>query len=58
MPIPLPPLAEQRVIVAHIEARCGKIDALSAKLGEEIARLKEYRERLVADVTTGRRRVV
>lgn len=55
--IPLPPLPEQREIVAHIESKCGKIDALVEKLAGEVAALKEYRERLVADVVTGQRKV-
>jgi restriction endonuclease S subunit len=54
---PRPPLPEQRQIVAHIEEKTAKIDALVEKLGEEIERLKEYRERLVADAVTGARRV-
>ena len=55
--IPLPPLPEQRDIVAHIESKCGKIDALVEKLVGEVAALKEYRERLIADVVTGQRKV-
>ena len=58
MSFPFPPLAEQKRIVAHVEAKCAKIDALVAKLGDEVARLKEFRERLVADVVTGQRKVV
>ncbi len=57
LPIVLPPLPEQRKIVAYIEAKTAKIDTLVAKLGEEVARLKEYRERLIADVVTGKRRI-
>lgn len=54
---PLPPLPEQKAIVAYIEARAAKIDAAVAGLEREIAALKEYRERLIADVVTGQRRV-
>lgn len=56
-PLPLPPLPEQREIVAYIEARAAKIDAAVGKLEAEVAALKEYRERLVADVVTGQRKV-
>lgn len=55
--LPVPPLAEQRGIVAHIEARAAKIDAAVAGLEKEIAALKEYKQRLIADVVTGQRRV-
>ena len=55
--LPLPPLAEQKAIVAHIEERAAKIDATISGLQKEISLLKEYRERLIADVVTGQRRV-
>lgn len=55
--LPVPPLAEQREIVAYIEARAAKIDAAVAGLEKEIAALKEYKQRLIADVVTGQRRV-
>ena len=55
--VPLPSLAEQREIVAHIEARAAKIDAAVKGLEREVAALKEYRERLIADVVTGQRKV-
>ena len=58
IPILLPSLPEQREIVAYIEARAAKIDAAVGKLEAEVAALKEYRERLVADVVTGQRKVV
>ena len=57
MLFPLPPLPEQKAIVAYIETRAAKIDAAVAGLEREIAALKEYRERLIADVVTGERRV-
>ena len=57
MAFPLPPLAEQREIVAYIEARAAKIDAAVAGLEREIAAMKEYKQRLIADVVTGQRKV-
>lgn len=57
MTLPVPPLAEQREIVAHIEARAAKMDAAVAGLERGIAALKEYKQRLIADVVTGQRRV-
>ena len=55
--MPVPSLAEQREIVAHIEARAAKIDAAVAGLEREVAALKEYKQRLIADVVTGQRKV-
>ena len=55
--VPLPPLVEQREIVAHIEARAAKIDAAVKGLEREVAALKEYKQRLIADVVTGQRKV-
>lgn len=55
--MPVPSLDEQREIVAHIEARAAKIDAAVAGLEREVAALKEYKQRLIADVVTGKRKV-
>lgn len=55
--LPVPPLAEQRAIVAYIEARAAKIDAAVAGLEREVAAMKEYKQRLIADVVTGQRKV-
>ena len=51
--IPLPPLDEQRAIVAYIEEKCQKIDSLTTELQSEIDYLKEYKQRLIADCVTG-----
>ena len=51
--IPLPPLDEQRAIVAHIESKCDKINSLIADIEAEIAYFKEYKQRLIADCVTG-----
>ena len=51
--IPLPPIDEQRSIVSYIEEKCQKIDTLITELQAEIDYLKEYKQRLIADVVTG-----
>ena len=51
--IPLPPLDEQRAIVAYIDEKCKKIDTLVSDLQAEIDNMKEYKQRLVADCVTG-----
>lgn len=51
--IPLPPLDEQRAIVAYIDEKCSKINSLISELESEIEYLKEYKQRLIADCVTG-----
>ena len=49
----IPPRTEQNEIVANIEEKCHKIDTLITELQAEIDYLKEYKQRLIADVVTG-----
>lgn len=49
----VPPLDEQRAIVAHIENKCSKVNSLITELEAEIEYLKEYKQRLIADCVTG-----
>ena len=51
--IPIPPIEEQRAIVAHIENKCSKVNSLITELEAEIEYLKEYKQRLIADCVTG-----
>jgi type I restriction enzyme S subunit len=52
--IALPPLAEQRAIVAHLDEKCGKIDKLKAKAERGIELLKERRSALISAAVTGK----
>ena len=49
----IPPLSEQRDIVAYIEDKCSKVNALITELEAEIEYLKEYKQSLIADCVTG-----
>ena len=49
----VPPADEQQAIVSYIEEKCQKIDTLITELQAEIDYLKEYKQRLIADVVTG-----
>lgn len=51
--IPLPPLDEQRAIVAYINEKIAKVESLITDLQAEIDYLKEYKQRLIADCVTG-----
>jgi type I restriction enzyme S subunit len=52
--VPLPPLPEQTAIVEYLGAQTAKLDAAIAAARREIELLREYRERLIADVVTGK----
>ncbi|MEI6673710.1 MAG: hypothetical protein WCO57_00885 [Verrucomicrobiota bacterium] len=52
--IAIPPIAEQRAIVAHLDEKCGKIDRLKAKAERAIELLKERRSALIAAAVTGK----
>lgn len=52
--LPIPPLSEQRAIVSYIEQKLQKIDAYMADLQAEIDYLKEFKQRLISDVVTGK----
>jgi type I restriction enzyme S subunit len=51
--IPLPPLAEQRAIVAQVEATLGRIAAAEAEARAAVDVAARYRTALVAEVVTG-----
>lgn len=52
-PIPVPPLDEQREIVAHLDSQTAKIDALIANAERFIELSKERRTALIAAAVTG-----
>jgi len=52
--IAIPPLAEQGAIVEYLDAQTARIDAAIAAIRRTVALVGEYRERLVADVVTGK----
>ncbi|MDD2605456.1 MAG: restriction endonuclease subunit S, partial [Desulfobacteraceae bacterium] len=51
--IPLPPLKEQRAIIAHINEKCAEISQAISRAEREIELMREYRTRLISDVVTG-----
>ena len=52
LPIPLPPLDEQRAIAAYLDRETERIDALVAKKRLLIERLEEYRSALITRTVT------
>lgn len=53
-PIPLPPSSEQEAIVTYINRKTEEIDRLIAMTEQEIARVRELKQTLIADAVTGR----
>lgn len=51
-PLPLPPLSEQRAIVAYIERKERQIDAYIARQAEQIERLKELQQTIISHAVT------
>jgi type I restriction enzyme S subunit len=49
----IPDETEQLQIVAHVQAETAPIDDAIARTEEEIKLIREYRDRLIADVVTG-----
>ena len=52
--ISLPPIEEQQEIVEYIDRKSSEIDRLVAELSSQVEHLKEYKQRLIADVVTGK----
>lgn len=50
----LPPVAEQAAIAAYLDKATAAIDAAVARARRQIELMREYRERLIADVVTGK----
>ena len=54
IPIPVPPITEQRDIIAYVSDKCNKVNSLITELEGEIEYLKEYKQKLIADCVTGK----
>ena len=56
-PIPLPPLAEQEAICAHLDDKTAEVSRITATIQAQIATLTAYRKSLIHECVTGQRRV-
>lgn len=54
LPIPSPPLEEQKQIASFLDAETSKIDTLIEKANQSIALLKERRSSLISAAVTGK----
>ena len=50
--IPFPPLDEQNKIADYLDKKCGEIDAITAKIQEQIATLEEYKKSVISEAVT------
>lgn len=57
MLIPIPPLSEQQAIVDYINKKIEAIDKMKSSIESQINALKEYKQRLISDVVTGKIKV-
>ena len=55
--LPVPPLSEQEEIVSYIDRKVAQIDKMRNAELAQIERLKEYKQRLISDVVTGKVKV-
>ncbi len=55
--IPVPTIDEQKEIVAYLDEKCAKIDAIIEKIGAKIERLKELKRSLINETVTGQRAI-
>lgn len=54
----IPPLAEQKQIVAKIDEMLAKVDALIAEKQNQLATLEEYKKSVIFEYVTGKKEVV
>jgi type I restriction enzyme, S subunit len=55
--IPIPPIEEQKQIIAHIKTETATIDTAIAKAEREIELIREYKEAMIAEAVMGKRKL-
>ena len=55
--ISLPPISEQKEIIAYLDAKCAEIDRLIAKKEQLVKELESYNKSLIYEVVTGKQEV-
>jgi type I restriction enzyme S subunit len=58
MVFPYPPLSEQQQIVSYLDEHTQLIDKTISVEERRIELLKEYRQSLISEVVTGKRKVI
>ena len=57
MPFLRPSVEEQQRIIEHLDRRCGEIDKQIGAVTKQIELLREYKQALITEVVTGKRKV-
>ena len=52
IPIPVPPLSEQKAIAGFLDKKCGEVDALIADIQQEIETLEQYKRSVITEAVT------
>ena len=52
IPIPVPPLSEQKTIAGFLDKKCGEVDALIADIQQEIETLEQYKRSVITEAVT------
>lgn len=55
--IAVPPLLEQQMIVDYLDKKCFEIDSSISKAQHQVELLQEYKQSLITEVVTGKRKV-
>ena len=55
--LPYPPIEEQKAIAIYLDNRCGEIDKQIQAVSKQIDLLKEYKQSLIYEAVTGKRKV-
>jgi type I restriction enzyme S subunit len=57
LPVPLPPVDEQRAIVEHVDKELAHAAAIQSNVEKQIETLQAYRKSLIHECVTGKRRI-
>ena len=57
LPVLTPPISEQKEIAGYLDQRCGEIDKQIDAVTRQIELLTEYKQALITEVVTGKRKV-
>jgi type I restriction enzyme S subunit len=52
MPVPVPPIDEQKRIAAYLDAKCSEINALTADIQSQIDTLEQYKRSVITEAVT------
>lgn len=55
--IPVPPISEQTAIASYLDRKCATIDTSISNAQHQIELLQEYKQSLITEVVTGKRKV-